>query len=377
MHLAIHGQSGQARDPPNKLRSRFDVVVIGAGPSGSSAAYRLAQKGFKTLLVEMESLPRTKSCAGMLPPKIRRAIKIPHHLVQRPIEGYMVFAPGESATIRFPHDSGYTVDRGSFDLWLAEEAVEAGSRLMQGANVLGIKQAKRDTVVFTTSGRYYAKYVVGADGVRSRMRKSLGLHAPSKDQLAFTYQMVFEQDERIIDEIIGNYFHTHYDVSTVREGYLWVSPHRKRLFLGFGTPLGEVQITPRGIIRGFTELERVKLLIKDAKLIKEEAYLIPNSGPYEELGRGRILFVGDAGGFTHPFTGEGIYYAILSGQAAAEAISTHKLGDELTQLYEQIVEKYGLLRLRGLVEERKVKLRGNEAIRRYVQGLKILSTHTS
>lgn len=306
----------------------------------------------------------------MLPPKIRRAVEIPYRLIQRPIDGFRVFASsGVSATIRFPKGSGFTVERASFDYWMVEKATQEGSKLLQGTDVLRVKETPRGALVVTPTSRLLSRYVVAADGVRSEVRRSVGLRAPSRDQLAFAYQIELEHDEKVIDETVGNYFEAYYDVSIVREGYYWIAPHRNRFFIGFGTPLGGILAPPRRIIAEFLKLKRLKPLIRDARIVGEESHLIPYSGPYEVLGTLRTLFVGDAGGFVHPFTGEGIYYAIVSGRAAAEAISTHRSGDELARLYKESAERRGLLKLKTYIEMVNKKdyfLRISNVINQYV-----------
>ena len=361
------------------MTRRFDAVVVGAGPSGSSAARKLAEKGFKTLLIEKRRLPRPKPCAGILPPRIRKLIHIPSHLVERNIDGYRLFPPsGEPVVSRFPLEPGFAVERASFDHWLVGEALRQGSELLQGTQVTRVRGSGKEMVeVSTTSGSLRSLYVIGADGVWSDVKRSLGLPPPSRDQLASTYQRVFEQEEKVIDSVIGNYFEIYYDPSIVREGYLWIAPYRDHFSIGYGCPLTWTNSSPDRVLAKLKESKKLKPLFKSAELLREEAHPIPYTGPFQPLGKGKILFAGDAGGFVHPFTGEGIYFAIASGYAAAEAIATHPRASDLVYNYEREAEKKRLLRLRDLVEQRHKRLGDDDKIKTYLQGLATLSRRSN
>jgi len=205
-----------------------------------------------------------------------------------------------------------------------------------------------------------ARCVVAADGATSTVRRSLDLAYP---ETAAAYQHHVTLPEKTIDERIGSWFHVHY---TFTLGYGWVSPLRGALKVGLGGTGDELD---RNSLNDFLETLRTGPL-EGAEVEREEAHAIPMAGPIDSPAKGRTLLTGDAGGFVYPGTGEGIYYGIRSGRAAAETVANlveGKIRDAL-KTYEEKLREKGLPSLRE-VDFLEKNLSSEDAAETYVKKL--------
>lgn len=320
---------------------RYDVVVVGAGPGGATAAWKCAAGGKRTLLIDRApSLPRYKPCGGGIPDSLCDHVEgidpsafadVPVTQLRHSWKGKSpVLAPmqrrdGTPSTV-------WMVQRPRFDNWLVDQAVDHGAQLVLGARISGLERNNDGWVVSDTEGRRWAAgTVVGADGAKGLVGPRAGLRLRKQWGIAREIEIPFADDPKTAPwhpklEPEACYL----DYGTVRNGYAWIFPKSRTLSVGAGMLLprkpaadaedGVGRILHRAIV---TLLESVGLeLPVGADAPRLWAHPIPfwtGAEPLQTPDSG-VLLVGDAAGLVQPLFGEGIQYAVRSGAEAAAAI---------------------------------------------------------
>ncbi|MEM4700504.1 MAG: geranylgeranyl reductase family protein [Candidatus Nezhaarchaeales archaeon] len=316
----------------------FDIAVVGCGPAGSTALRRAAELGLRALGVERLRMPRRKPCAGVLYPRVLEEFEVPEGAVASPLRGVRLVSPsGRAAFVPF-EEPGAMVDRAHFDHWLARRAAEAGARVVDGARVRSIRPCEGGCRLEVEGlGPVESRFVVAADGVYSTVARSLGL-AWGRASLALAVQAYVRAPSA--EEGV---FEVRYDPGRLPGGWRWVAWRRGLSIVGAGQLVEAMGCAGRLV----AELRALIAELR-AEPVAEEAYMIPLRGPRrpEELvAWGRVLLVGDAGGFVRSDTGEGVYYAMHSGAAAAEAVADALEGAELAEAFVRRLEERGLAQL--------------------------------
>jgi geranylgeranyl reductase family protein len=319
----------------------FDVAVVGAGPAGCCAARALAQKGHSVVLLEKASLPRYKTCGGGV---LARAFKfLPPHaagIVERSFPSVALqFQNGNMSFIaRRPQPLVYMTMRADLDCWLARQAQQAGVQLVESCAVKGLNVQADGVELISETDRYRARFAIAADGVHSTAAKSAGWADPPALAPALEYE-IFPADgdfARFSDM-------ARFDFGLIDAGYAWVFPKRNHLSVGI--------LSTRRICRNLeAKLADYLRWIGLTRIQKTErhGYLIPLAPRRGPLARGRVLLVGDAAGLADPVTAEGITYAIVSGQLAANAITEGGLDSaRVSSIYQSLLEKNILGELRA------------------------------
>lgn len=298
----------------------YDVIVIGAGPAGCSAAARLAQKGCYVLLAEKMDMPRTKSCSGIL---IQKSLKLVEEYFGGLIPEYTHCSPADNRGMVFVNDAGWeykfeqaglSVRRDLFDEWLAQQAQDAGAELRDGtAAVSCTEQDGYVCVEFKDGGttcEETAKAVIVCEGAAGSIRRKMrGISGGN----VITCQSVYEGK---ID-LDAHYFYA-YLQPEFSDYDAWFNVKDNKLV--FGVAVDEMDAYA-GYERAFlSHMEKEHGLELGGK-IKEERWVMPRITPGCPLdyGEGKILFAGETAGFLNPM-GEGISCALESGYAAANAI---------------------------------------------------------
>ncbi|NPB07884.1 MAG: geranylgeranyl reductase family protein [Aquificae bacterium] len=285
---------------------RYDAVVVGGGPAGSTAAAVLASRGLKVLLLERRKLPRFKLCGGALSSRITPLLPEGYEReILNVIKGGILGFRGEEFTEKSAGIVAYIIERSSFDYFLVEEALERGAHLLQETALTGIEEEGPLYRLITTRGEFLSEFVVGADGFYSRVASFLGM-APRTYYRSLELEAEGEiPEERVI-----------IDLGVVKRGYAWIFPKGDRLNIGIATTGRE------NLYELLVNYVKKHKLLKLKRAGKPRGWFIPfrESANPENLGRDRILLCGDAGSFVDPLLGEGIYYAVLSGKALAESI---------------------------------------------------------
>ncbi len=297
----------------------YDVIIIGAGPTGSSAAKKLADDGFRVLIVERFKLPRNKSCSGIL---IKKSMDLVNTYFREEIPKSVVCFPNDNRGMVFMNDDGQeyryeqeglNVWRSSFDHWLAERAVASGAELRDETAALSCEE-QSDFVVVKLKGKTEyiekAKIVISCEGVTSTIKRKL-IHTP-KDYIT-TYQ-TFNIGSIELDP---HYFYA-YLQPELSEYDAWFNV--KDNYLIFGVSVRDTS----KIEHYYSKFIAYMKALHNARINKQEKsekWIMPRIVPHCPInyGEGRVLFAGEVAGFLNPM-GEGISAGLESGYAAANAI---------------------------------------------------------
>ncbi len=290
----------------------YDVVVIGAGPAGSMAAYYLADRGFTVAVIEKENFPRYKPCGGGL---THRTLKLfPFSLdsvIETEIYNFRFSKNFKNAYTRHSDEPlMYCLMRDKFDNFLINNAVSKGADFFQGTRVTGLTESFDQVLVHTSEGEFSASFVIGADGASSITARTFLLTGHVKKGIAI------ESEVKVSDEDFERFKNTVYlDWGTFIRGYAWIFPKGDHLSIGVGGPAKLSKYLKDYFFKFLESLE-----IKDLTMMSFRTNPIPYRSGYDRIQAGRVLLIGDAAGFTDPMTGEGIYYAVKSAGIASETI---------------------------------------------------------
>lgn len=292
----------------------YDVIIIGAGPAGATCARDLSRQGVRVLLLDRERFPRPKPCGGGFSRKARDLFDFDlTPVIEAGINRTEIsLRSRKPAVITSPEGAGFMVTRDRFDTLLVKKAEEAGADLHEQEALVELHPEKRGWIVRTDRDRYFADFLVGADGAVSRTARCLNLmqsfdrYAPA---LTAEVDVSPGQLEPVRDLAC-------FDFHVVKKGYAWIFPKSDHLSVGvFST-----RLRPKGLNAVLLRYIDSHALLKGKKIRYWKGGLIPRGGTRRVLVNGTALLAGDAAAMPDPFFGEGIYYAARSGMLAAEAI---------------------------------------------------------
>jgi geranylgeranyl reductase family protein len=294
-----------------------DVIIAGAGPAGSIAAYELARQGVRVLLLEKSTFPRYKVCGGGLTHKIIREIPFDLGSIIETTIHTVRFSSHFRDLFSRTSDNPimYCTMRSKLDHFLAEKAIEAGTTILYNHKVTGVYYETGTILVSTKDRSFRSKLLIGADGPSSIIARSSGLRKNLEQGLAWEAEI--NADPGILEKYSGTVF---LDWGTFPGGYGWVFPKRDHFSVGVGGPAslsGQMMPYYRDFMRylGFDGSQQSA--VSDPLAEGLRSWPIPVRTKKGFFHSGNILVVGDAAGLTDSLTGEGIYYAVMSGKMAA------------------------------------------------------------
>ena len=290
-----------------------DVIVVGGGPAGSTAAYELALRGVDVLLIDKAVFPRRKCCGGGITLKTARILGADVLAITQNSISSATLAFSGSTPFHGEQDGPvmYTVDREDLDQFLLRRAEKAGAKVVQGLTVTDISLSAGNMDVVTSEGNYRAEFVVGADGSRSIVARSANVGNHEQVAGIETEVDVGEADlETWRSSVLV-------ELGRTRRGYAWLFPKKDHLSIGIASPVGEARDL-KGHYWQFLD----SLGLSRTAVATWSAGLIPMYVGKPVVTVGRVALVGDAAGLADPLTGEGIYNSALSAQLAAPVIQS-------------------------------------------------------
>jgi geranylgeranyl reductase family protein len=291
----------------------YDLIVIGGGPSGSAAGRIAGKMGLKTLLIEKEIFPRYKPCGGAFSEQAMSYLDftVPEYIHEKNIFGARVHFRNQVIEKHKKYRIATVVSGSKLDDYLLHKAKETGTEIKMGERVIDYKERQDYVEVSTKSNVYRTRFAILAEGSQGRLKYRIR-RKDKKDEYAVCLVTEIEEDNQNIDQYIHNAIDIHFGIA--RRGYGWIFPHEKYYSVGIGGLAKDLPNPKR------TMLEFLKANGFKGKY-KLKAHLVPAGGIKRKLVSPRVILTGDAAGFVDSFYGEGIAYAIRSGQIAVEVIS--------------------------------------------------------
>jgi geranylgeranyl reductase family protein len=340
-HVPPATQTGNGARPGRPV-DQADVIVVGAGPAGSTTAYYLAQAGVDVLLLEKSRFPREKVCGdGLTPRGVRALVAMGISVSERDgwvrNKGLRVIGAGQRMELPWPELSSYpgyglVRPRTDLDQMLARRAQQAGARLLEGVTVAGPVLDDRTGRITGVTARatgaddertYTSRIVVAADGNSSRLSVAMGLRKRDDRPLGVAVRTYY-QTPRHDDDYLESWLDL-WDGDRLLPGYGWI--------FGMGDGTSNVGLGLLNTSAAFGHTDYHALLRKWLQAMPaewgftEENRTQPIRGAALPMGFNRtphyyrgLLLVGDAGGMVNPFNGEGIAYAMESGEILARTI---------------------------------------------------------
>ncbi len=301
-----------------RTQTDYDVVVVGGGPSGATAAHDLACAGYKVMLLDKAG--RIKPCGGAVPPRLLKDFDIPQSMLVAHAKSARIIAPSNKK-VMMPVGDGYVgmVDRDSFDEWLRNRAAESGATRVTGKCE---RVDDSDTVVKLSyrsdrNGELQTvttRSVIGADGARSSVAAQC-LKDAERVKCVYAYHEIVEVPDNHSEDYDPTRCDVYYQGHLSPDFYAWIFPHGKTASIGLGS-------ADKGFpLRETTRLMREQTGLSHWKTLRREGAPIPLK-PLKRWDNGKnVVVAGDAAGVVAPSSGEGIYYAMTAGRMSADAVS--------------------------------------------------------
>jgi menaquinone-9 beta-reductase len=329
--------------------NQADVIVVGAGPAGSTTAYHLAKAGLDVLLLEKTAFPREKICGDGLTPRavtqlVRMGIDTSTDGGWLHNKGLRILAGGLQLELDWPElaahpNFGLVRPRADFDDLLARQATRAGARLLENCNVTAPILDPRTSRIVGVSAKvggarqdaveqeFRAPLVVAADGNSTRLSIAMGLHKREDRPMGVAYRAYYKNPRHNDD-----YLESWLELSDSKQpdrllpGYGWI--------FGMGDGTSNIGLGILDTSKAFGKVDYRDMMQRWLATtppeweLTEENRTVPIRGAALPMGFNRkphytrgLLLVGDAGGMVNPFNGEGIAYAMESGELAARVIA--------------------------------------------------------
>ncbi len=304
----------------------YDVVVVGGGPAGATAAHELARQGRSVLLLDRAG--RIKPCGGAIPPRLIKDFAIPASLLVARATSARMIAPSDER-VDIPIENGFVgmVNREQYDEWLRERAAACGAvrrdaaceRITRDDDGVAVVHFRPGTGARAGHGevaseQVRARAVIAADGARSAIATQ-HVAGAERGKFVFAYHEIVRTPQQPPPGYDGSRCDVVYNGALSPDFYSWVFPHGECLSIGTGS-------ADKGFsLRTAVATLRKQIGLEGSETLRREGAPIPLK-PLPRWDNGRdIVLAGDAAGVVAPASGEGIYYAMVGGQLAAEAVN--------------------------------------------------------
>ncbi|NVM30688.1 MAG: NAD(P)/FAD-dependent oxidoreductase [Candidatus Helarchaeota archaeon] len=310
---------------------RFDIIVIGAGPSGSTLSRILAEAGIKVLLLEKKELPYTekneKVCAGVLNPSGIEALGgIPSEIIERQIKmAEWISKSGYRGNFPFKNKrniNAVTVNRRDLDNWLVELSQNSGVTLISNLKVKNIEFMNGQIKVLTQKGDYIAPFIVGCGGftcpVAKKIAKIRNIRFRRRDNSVITCQNIIKVPKNVIEEFFNEKIRVFLDYSLAPFGYFYLIPHTDSLYVGMGYLLKNQPKNKKitdFLENGLKDPRISSLLGGDYQILQRRIWFVvyqKNFPKFNEIIGPNWALTGESANLVTPFVGSGITPGIIS-----------------------------------------------------------------
>ena len=291
---------------------KYDVLVVGAGPTGTTTAKHIAKKGYKVLVVDSRGTPGTpQQCSGLFSKNILDITTLKKNEILCEIKGAQIYSPsGENINIRTKKTQAYVIDRTVFDTRLLDEAKSVGAEIRTKTRFL---KYEGEITYFSSGENVFAKIIIGADGPNSVVAKNFGFPELEKKILGIINLYSEKPKEDVVELYLGR--------KTAPGFFAWKIPRKNDIEFGIGADKNTMQYFDR-----FLLLQNVK------KKPKATATGIIPLNWRKETVRRNCLLVGDAAGHTKATTGGGVVMGIKAAKIAADVVCDALQKDDIAIL---------------------------------------------
>ena len=343
------------------MSNSYDIIIIGAGPAGTSAALYAHKLGLNTVIIDKSTFPRDKICGDALSGKSIRYMKElgileeVSRLKGSKIKRVTFGSPNHKQFdiyLNNPHHThhagtikeGYVIPRETFDNFLFQKAQDVteirqgfnfSELLYQNGKIIGIKGTQNKQ-----KHEIYAPIILGCDGAKSTLVRKMGFHTENEDNTAIAIRCYYEGVKGLSDQIELHF------VDEVLPGYFWLFPAGDNIAnVGIGLSKKQAKKDERKLSEILDEVTQSKFFknrfLKSKKLENPKGWSLPLGRiKRPSFGDGFIL-LGDAAGLIDPFTGEGIGNAMASAKFAievsAEALKKKDFSKEMFSKYHELI----------------------------------------
>ena len=279
---------------------KYDVTIIGSGPAGAYCARNLAEKGLKVLILDKKKFPREKHCGGLISKKALRVLKedfVKEYGVKKRYNPIfkIILTSGERKTFLEKNDSvGIIVKRKEFDELLTSQAIDKGAIFMDGCEYQFHTLNKSYYEIHTTKGTFSSDYIIGADGVFSRVAKVSGLRQSFRN-----WEMGMAVSCEIPKELVIEKGGVEFIFLKILGGMGWCFSGTDFVNIG----VGGYALDSKKILLAANEL-MIKRLKNKNNVINLRASFLPAGGRKRTIAKEKVFLVGDAAGLIDAFSGE-------------------------------------------------------------------------